>query len=412
MRCAPADACRAQRSPARARHAHGYNALTWSVALACVLVAALAMAACSGSGSTGPGGSAKPPSSMSSCPSGPFLTRSPTEIKALSLIVPLGNLNPSGHVFPSDHTYWVMSSAYTGTLPAVVSPGIITIVQVGRQSTQTGSQAATYDYTVKFYACSDVLLYFYHIPALTPELLAQVGSFDKGCNAPYTTGGSNYVQCYVDVQIPLNAGAAIGTFGTGGSSATYDFGAYDSRTPPLAFVNPGRVIGESLKTTCPVDYFVSPVADSLRALLGNWTGARRRVAPLCGTIMQDVVNTAQGRWYSDGTTPEDHHLALVHDNTDPTVGVISMGTSVPSVPVTTYPFVPIATGKVNADFSRVTADGSIYCYQSGSMFWQGAMHVLVQMPTATTLKIVGVPNASCGNDPSAWSMTGAVTFQR
>jgi hypothetical protein len=57
------------------------------------------------------------------------------------------------------------------------------------------------------------------------------------------------------------------------------------------------------------------------------------------------VNTAQGRWYFDGTTPEVHHLALVHDNADPTVGVISMGTSVPCVPVTTYPFVPIATGK-------------------------------------------------------------------
>lgn len=400
-----------RRSHHRACRQYGANALRWGTTAVFVIAAALALAACSGSGSTGPGGSVKPPSTMSSCPSGPFLTRSPVEIPVLGAIVPLGNLNPSGHVFPSDHTYWSMPSQYQGVLPTVVSPGSITIVQVGRQSNQTGSQAATFDYTLRFYACSDVLFYFYHLSALTPALLAQVGSFDKGCTAPYSTGGTNFVQCFADVQISLTAGAAIGTLGTGGGSGIFDFGAYDARIPALAFVNPGRVTGGSLQTACPVDYFVNSVADSLRPLFGNWNGTRRKAAPLCGTIMQDVANTAQGRWYFDATTMEDHHLALVHDNTDPTVGVISMGTSVPSVPVTAYPFMPVAAGQINADFSRVTADGSVYCYQSGSMFWQNSIHILVQMPTATTLKIVGLPGPACGA-ANAWSMAGATTFQR
>ena len=123
-----------------------------------------------------------------------------------------------------------------------------------------------------------------------------------------------------------------------------------------------------------------------------------------------MANTAQGRWFFDATTADDHHLALVHDNVDPTQGVFSMGTSVPSIPVSTYPFTPLPSGKVNADFNRVTADGSVYCYAVIS--WSGPLHILVQMPTATTLRIVGVPGATCGSDQGAWSMTGAVQFQR
>ncbi len=353
---------------------------------------------------------------MSSCPSGAFLTTSPVPVNVLGSIAPLGNLNPSGHVFPSDHTYWGMPSGYHGTLPTIVAPGNITIVQAGRQSNQTGGQPVVYDYTLRFYACSDVMFYFYHMSALSSALLSQIGSFDKSCDTPYSTGGTNFQQCNADVAIPVAAGAALGVLGTGAGSGISDFGAYDTRVAPLSFVDPGRVIGQSLQTVCPIDYFVPAVADSLRALLSGYSGNRRTVAPLCGTIMQDVPNTAQGRWYFDQTTMEDHHLALVHDNADPTVGVISMGTSVPSVPVSTYPFTPLPTGKVNADFNRVTADGSIYCYQNSSqlglMYWQNSIHVLVQMPTATTIKIVGMPGPTCGSDPAAWSMTGAVTFQR
>jgi hypothetical protein len=387
----------------------------WGFATMLVILTALLVAACSSSGATGPGGDVKPPATMSACSTGPFLTRSPVALNVLGSIAPLGNLNPSGHVFPSDHTYWAMASGYHGVLPALVAPGNVTIVQAGRQSNQTGSQPVLYDYVLKFYACSDVMFYFYHISTLAPALLTQIGSFDKGCSAPYSTGGSNFQQCYVDVQIPMTAGAELGVLGTGAGSGISDFGAYDARIAPQGFVNPARVNGPSLQTVCPVDYFVPAVADSMRALLGGYSGNRRTVAPLCGTIMQDVANTAQGRWYFDETTMEDHHLALVHDNADPTVGVISMGTSVPSIPVTTYPFTPLPTGKVNADFSRVTADGSIYCFQNssqqGQFHWQSSIHMLVQMPSAATLKIVGVSGATCG-DPAAWSMTGASQFQR
>lgn len=405
-----------RRSSSAISGARTARATAWGLALAFVLFVALAMAACSKSSSTGPSSDLRPPSTMPSCPSGAFLTTSPVAINVLGSIAPLGNLNPSGHVFPSDHTYWAMAGGYHGASPAIVAPGNITIVQAGRQSNQTGNQAMLYDYTLKFYACSDVMFYFYHISTLSPALLNEIGSFDKGCGTPYSTGGTNFVQCYVDVQIPVTAGTALGVLGTGGGSGISDFGAYDARIASLAFVNPGRVIGQSLQTVCPIDYFVPAVADSLRSLLGGYGGNRRTVAPICGTIMQDVANTAQGRWYFDATTMEDHHLALVHDNADPMLGVISMGTSVPSIPVSTYPFTPLPAGKVNADFSRVTADGSIYCYQNSSqtglLYWQNSIHVLVQMPTPTTLRIAGASGATCGSDPAAWSMTGTVLFQR
>lgn len=65
---------------------------------------------------------------------------------------------------------------------------------------------------------------------------------------------------------------------------------------------------------------------TLSALLGRFT-LRRIIAPTCGTIMQDIAGTAQGRWFFDTSSGEDRHLALVHDNVDPRVGVFSVGTS-------------------------------------------------------------------------------------
>lgn len=116
-----------------------------------------------------------------------------------------------------------------------------------------------------------------------------------------------------------------------------DYGGADRRVPELAFVNPtcsyggNQSFGEN-HTICPVDYFVPTVANAVRARLGR-NGVMRAMPPVCGTLMQDVPNSAQGRWYFDNTVRDDPHLALAHDNGDPRLGVISSGTSIPSVPV-------------------------------------------------------------------------------
>ncbi len=358
--------------------------------------------ACGGRGDSSALAITGPPSGVSACLGSTLLTQSPIVPSAILEIAPLGNLNPPGHVFPSDHIYFYQAG---GGRAAVVAPGSITIAQVGQQTQVTGGQTST-DYIVKFFACADVMFYFYHVVLLAPDLLADVGSFAGACNPSYVIGTSTYTQCYKDVNIKRTAGAAIGTLGATGA---LDFGAYDRRVPTLAYVNASRTLGGSGEfganhTVCPIDYFPAAVAGTLGALFGG-RGALRTVAPVCGAVMQDQAGTAQGRWYFDATESEGPHLALVHDNVNPGVGAFSVGASIPTLPVGVYTFTPVATGRMNADFSRVTADGNVYCYQ---VTGPSVPHIYVKLTDASTLMIGAAAGASCG-DPAAWSASLAAT---
>jgi hypothetical protein len=146
-------------------------------------------------------------------------------------------------------------------------------------------------------------------------------------------------------------------------------------------------------TVCFIDYIAGADADAMRAILGG-NGRRRTIAPVCGQEMQDIASTAQGRWFFDASSSEPQGVALVHDNIDPNLAVISIGNSVSSLPIGTYSFTPNANGYVNADFSRVTADGKVYCYEPSP---QSSKHIVVQMPNAYTLQIAGVNGSSCGS---------------
>jgi len=64
------------------------------------------------------------------------------------------------------------------------------------------------------------------------------------------------------------------------------------------------------------------------------------------------------------TYPEDPHMALVHNNINPAQAVFSIGTSFTGVETGGYSFTPSASGLVNPDFSRVTADGKVYCFET------------------------------------------------
>src|SRR6185436_19954562 len=210
------------------------------------------------------------------------------------------------------------------------------------------------------------------------------------CDPPYTSGGITSTECHKQVEIQLPAGTVIGTAG-GPSIPGIDFGGADRRVTALAFVNPARSYGSDTDfgqnhTICPLDYFVADVAEALRARLGR--GAQRRtMEPTCGSIMQDVANTAQGRWYFDNTVQDDPHLALAHENVDPRLGVISSGTSIPSLSSGARVFTPATTGRVNLDFQLVTSDGLIYCYEAFSTSPPPLRHVLIQLVSSARVKI-------------------------
>ena len=385
------------------RHSARRSSVT-AIALALLM---LGTTACGG-GSTG----TQIPRGLANCGAAPMLTVSPVDINIIRDLTPLGNLNPPGHTFPTDHLYFYAYFEVTAPeLIPVLSPGDVVVSEVTKQTRLSGAPSVP-EYSMTFFPCADLNLYFAHV-VLTPELIAQIGPFGT-CNQ-YTAGGDTYESCTKRLNIKINAGTMIGSMG-GINGNTIDFGGYDRRVPQLPFINPARSFGNGTefgqnRTICPVDYFVPSVAASLRARFSGLFG-KRTIEPLCGSIMQDLPNTAQGRWFFNETMQDEPHLALVHDNVDPRIAVISVGTSIPSLPTRYWGFTPATSGRVNADFPRVTADGLTYCYQTFVGATSPIRHVLIQLISATRVRIEGFTGALCG-DPSTWAFTaGAREFAR
>ena len=95
-----------------------------------------------------------------------------------------------------------------------------------------------------------------------------------------------------------------------------------------------------------------------------------------------------------------------------------MGSSVKGLALGLYAFTPEKGGTVNRDFADVRPDGKTYCYER---FMRGATPsalnlgsangaILLDMPTATTLRVEFRSGATCaGARPIG---AGATTFER
>ena len=129
----------------------------------------------------------------------------------------------------------------------------------------------------------------------------------------------------------------------------------------------------------------------------------RTIEPLCGEVEQDEPGTAQGNWFPLGNPRqhEDDDIALVHDNFDPRIPVMSVGNSVEGLHSAPYRFNASASGKVNRDFKDVTPNGGVYCYESlTSRYSRDPVGiVLIQLTSATGLRIEKQDAKSCGSGP-------------
>jgi hypothetical protein len=353
-----------------------------------------------------------PPRGLASCDGSAPLTITPVPVGAINEIAPLGSVFPPGHTTPAAHIYFYFapSGQVNKTPVPLVAPGNVVISEVLRATRTGGGQPAFVDYTLTFFPCAELRLYFAHVTTLDSDLARQIGSLDGNCSTS-STAGFTYVSCIKETNITVAAATPLGTVSGPGQGAL-DLGAADRRKPPLAFVNPSRPHapgGPPWKnhTVCAVDYFTSPVRDMLRSLFGR--GVRRTAEPVCGQLMQDVPGSAQGRWYMGSSDMDDRNLALVHDNVIPTLAAFSVGTAVPSLPSRVYRFTPDAAGRVNTDFHLVNAVGTIHCYDATNVANQ---LILIQLVSATRLRIEGQAGTSCGA-PESWAFTaGAVTFDR
>lgn len=360
----------------------------------------------SGTGSSGSSGSgSNDSSSLPSCGSNySFFTHSPMGESDFDDLTPLGNLNPSGHVFPTDHIYFYLVNSLAQY--NLYSPGNVTVTQIN--ASEHVEDGFT-DYSFTFQPCNEFKAQFGHVSALSTKL-SQALSAPYQWENTYSTGGKTYRNYGKNVSLTISAGEQIGTVGGNAGQNALDMNAYDTRVT-VNFANSSRWSNrDTIHTVCPIDYY----SGSLKTTLMNrfsGHGIKRTIDPVCGTIAQDIAGTAQGVWFVSGTTTfssEDPHLALAHDNVDPTKPIFSVGTSMSASGLSsaTYQFTPQSSGLVNRDFDDITSDGNIYCFEPTYLSGK----IILQLTNSTTLKIEKQAD-SCGSGP--WSFTSnATTFER
>ncbi len=336
-------------------------------------------------------------------------TVAPVAPSDLSHILPLGNMAPPGHVFPTRHLYLHIRRQVAGDhlTPSVevpvAAPGRIWVTRIG--SSENITQGVT-DYRINFSACAEQSAYFLHLTTLAPNLLKKLGK-PRFCDE-YTAGGDRYRLCQASVNVQLEAGDPVGTAGGGQDRNALDLGASDARVPELLYANPDRWPddGEQLHVVCALDYFVPVVRRRLRKLLGDPTTRRRR-KPRCGQVAHDVRGTLQGIWFvprSDEFASEDRQLSMAHDNVVPTKGVFSVGTSMARSGLGSrlYHFEPVRDGAINRDFDQASEIGKVYCYEVQERFARESDPVIVilaQLTAAATVRLERSERSSCGSGP-------------
>lgn len=347
-----------------------------------------------------------------------LFTHSPVNLDEIASITPLGNLNPPGHTFPVKHMYINLKNIDSSTdaeeptpIRTLYAPGNIVITQISLAEYLDKGES---DYSIDFSPCEEFFAYFKHLASLSDKL-EQAFNQGKGDCWEENPGGNRMRNCDKEVNIELEAGEVIGT--VGGRTFNFDFGSSDMRVDPSEAARYDRRFEGIGYVVCPLDYFSKDIKEALYAKLGDHSsgGQKRTIEPVCGTPHQDLVGTAQGVWYlqgSSGLDKEDQHIALVHDNIDPRIPVFSIGTSLEKFGIEsrTYEFEPKSTGFVDRDFADVKADGNIYCYEFNKGFGDDVFQVLLQMETDEKLKIGKGRSTWCGSGP--WDFGEYVIFEK
>jgi len=334
---------------------------TRSVRAAAAAATALVCVACGSRGTTtgpstsssgAPGFSVAPPPGGSAS-----FTVSPVDVSIPNSLTALGNLNPPGHVLPTDHVYFYQGSLATlnpfgsNATRTVYMPTKASVLQV---LTSTGGT----DWKVYFIVTATFQFYFDH---LTPRAGLAVGQ-------------------------TINAGDVVGT-----SNTTLDFGAFDYSTTLPGFVAPSRYPDQTLHCVSPWKYFVEPLRSQLYANVYRAPSAPDRD----GKIDFDIPGRLSGDWFdpsvSSSADPSSwtRTIAFAYDYYDPSLVRISIGGTVapPGVwaidPAAPRPAdVSVATGKV------------IYrlLYQDSTLGQYGVM--VVQMLSDTSIKVEVFPGGT------------------
>jgi hypothetical protein len=202
-------------------------------------------------------------------------------------IVPLGNLNPPGHTFPTDHVYfYLVEPKKTHPVYAPAAGTVDWVLETGRDDDKV-------------------------VVRVTPTFRYYLGHVAL---APGIRRGT-----------PVAEGQRLGTFS--GRAYALDLGVVNDAVTRKGFVNPRRYPADTLHADSPLKHFREP----LRATL--YARVRRAGPDKDGQIDFDVPGRLVGNWFLDGLGERDSfqpgawdkHLAFVRDVRDPAAVRIAVG---------------------------------------------------------------------------------------
>ena len=366
--------------------------------------------------------------SLPSCSNAAIFSQLPIAKDHIQAISPLGNINPDGHVTPSDHigigltevpgqTVDHSTGANPVTIAADVSaPADLAIYKIHAQTITMNGGKPNADYSIFYKPCKEATYYFNHIPVMSEAIMGQIAAA-KGtaqCQSQKENEATLDEFCDYTLNYKVKAGTVIGTAGGPGETATgIDFGGYDLRTKPLAYLdtNASKSVraDEILHSVCPIEYYPKDLQDYMYSVIGR-SDQKRTAQPLCGEIMLDKAGTLQGNWYVQGSKLDtwQTNFSMAQDTVNPAIGIVSIGGTIGQP--AEFSYTKQTSGTVNLDPAKATA-GTMYCYSSDLVVSQTASRyrVLFQLASdGASMQVEEQPGTCSGT----LAFTKATTYTR
>lgn len=339
-----------------------------------------------------------------------ILTYPLMETKYISVLTPLGNINPPGHTSPVDHIYF--ATQYDGKIPlyAPADSWITQIITISKEN--NNGEYITQGYVVAYTICDGLVLDFAGYTDISQSLKDEIGKLKANCKygivKPEHTGGAEG-QCGYDLSYPVKSGEEIGWVqremredGTGYDLPFEIWAANYNKPAPSQtnweYYNDNRYA----HIMCPFDLYLEDLKQQYYDKLGRWENevvvvnkdgkeikenvgghfVARNGEPMCGRVDQDIVGTIQGVWF--GGKPGDVNIefagkviAFVHNNVDVNMGEVSIGGDLTNGISSVISFDPKHVGTIDREPSEIVSDGRIYCFNAQN--WELTGKILVQL---------------------------------
>jgi hypothetical protein len=219
------------------------------------------------------------------------LTVPPLHLDEFTEIVPLGNLNPPGHTFPSDHIYfYLVDHRKPHAVFAPAAGEVDWVLDTGRKDDKVVVKVTP--------------TFRYYLGHVTLDLAVRRGRM-------------------------LKAGEQVGTFS--GQAFALDLGLINEAVTRTGFVNPKRYPPDTVHADSPLTYFPEPLRTTL------YGRVHRSGHDKDGKIDYDVRGRLVGNWFLEGLGERESampgawgkHLAFVRDVHEPTEVRIAIGGTLP-----------------------------------------------------------------------------------